>query len=74
MTDAVFAAPHRASTITTSARRAVAAALTAFATIREWRRRARSRAELAMYSQDERGDLGYAAGLDAEIGKPFWRR
>ena len=74
MTDAVFAAPHRACTITTSARRAVAAALSAFAIIREWRRRARSRAELAMYSQDERGDLGYAAGLDAEIGKPFWRR
>jgi uncharacterized protein YjiS (DUF1127 family) len=74
VTDAVVAAPHRAWTIATSARRAAAAVLSVFAVVREWRRRARSRAELAMYSQGERADLGYAAELDAEIGKPFWRR
>ena len=73
MTDAVVAAPHRAWTIATFARRVVAAVLSVFAVVGEWRRRARSRAELAMYSQHERGDLGYAAELDAEIEKPFWR-
>jgi uncharacterized protein YjiS (DUF1127 family) len=42
--------------------------------VREWRRRVRSRAELASYSFAERSDLGYAAELDGEIQKPFWRK
>ena len=46
----------------------------AYALIREWRRRARSRLELASYSREERKDLGFAANLDAEIAKPFWRK
>ena len=41
--------------------------------LREWRHRYRSRLELALYSYDERNDLGFAAELDAEIEKPFWR-
>ena len=41
--------------------------------LREWRQRYRSRLELASYSYNERGDLGFAAELDAEIEKPFWR-
>ena len=42
--------------------------------VREWHRRYRSRAELASYSWHERADLGFAAPLDAEIAKPFWRK
>ncbi len=45
-----------------------------FATIREWRHRYRSRQELALYSYDQRRDLGYAPSIDAEIEKPFWRK
>jgi uncharacterized protein YjiS (DUF1127 family) len=41
--------------------------------LREWRHRYRSRLELASYSYNERSDLGFAADLDAEIEKPFWR-
>jgi len=41
---------------------------------REWRRRYRSRCELASYAYYERSDLGFAAELDAEIAKPFWRK
>lgn len=40
---------------------------------REWHRRQRSRLELASYSLDERRDLGFAADLDAEISKRFWK-
>ena len=48
---------------------------TAIAVVREWRRRARSRRELASYSYNERSDLGcFAADLDAEIAKPFWQK
>jgi uncharacterized protein YjiS (DUF1127 family) len=46
----------------------------ACALIREWRRRYRSRWELASYSFDQRNDLGFAADLDTEIAKPFWRK
>lgn len=41
--------------------------------IREWRRRAQSRRELAMLSELERKDLGYRDRIAAEIAKPFWR-
>jgi uncharacterized protein YjiS (DUF1127 family) len=41
--------------------------------VREWRRRLRSRLELASYSHDQRRDLGFAAELDAEVTKPFWQ-
>ena len=42
--------------------------------LREWRRRYRSRWELAQYAYHERSDLGFAPELDAEITKPFWRK
>jgi uncharacterized protein YjiS (DUF1127 family) len=42
--------------------------------LREWRRRARSRKELAMYSYHERNDIRGAAQVDAEIMKPFWQK
>jgi len=44
------------------------------AVVREWRRRSRSRRELASYSYHERNDLPFAADVDAEIAKPFWRK
>lgn len=44
-----------------------------FDTLREWRRRVRSRHELAMLSELDRKDLGYPDGIQAEIAKPFWR-
>lgn len=40
----------------------------------EWRRRMRSRSELAALSDLELKDIGYPAGVAAEIDKPFWRR
>lgn len=42
--------------------------------LREWRRRYRSRLELASYSYHERNDIGFSADWDAEIQKPFWRK
>ena len=45
-----------------------------WALLREWHRRSRSRFELSNYSYHERADLGYAAELDAELSKPFWRK
>jgi hypothetical protein len=44
------------------------------ALIREWRQRCCSRQELALYSYDERSDLGFAVDLDAEIVKPLWTK
>jgi uncharacterized protein YjiS (DUF1127 family) len=55
--------PSAAGALATAARRVVS----------EWQRRHRSRRELAAYSYDQRNDLGFAAALDAEIAKPFWR-
>jgi uncharacterized protein YjiS (DUF1127 family) len=43
-------------------------------TLRDWRRRIRSRRELAALSQRDLKDLGYPAGVEAEKHKPFWRR
>ena len=42
--------------------------------LREWRRRHRTRQELALYSYHERNDLPFAGDVDAEIAKPFWKR
>jgi len=42
--------------------------------MREWRRRSRSRRELAMYSYYERNDLRGAADVDVEIAKSFWQK
>lgn len=42
--------------------------------LRDWRRRARSRRELAGLSELDLKDLGYPAGVEAEKHKPFWRR
>lgn len=47
-------------------------AKTAFDRVREWRRRSRSRRELALLSYHERNDIG-AGDANAEITKPFWR-
>jgi uncharacterized protein YjiS (DUF1127 family) len=41
-------------------------------TIREWRRRIASRRELAALTALDVRDLGYPAGREAEISKPFW--
>ena len=42
-------------------------------TIREWRRRTRSRHELAALSDSDLRDIGYPAEAKAEIQKPFWK-
>ncbi len=47
-------------------------AKSAWAVLRDWRRRSRSRWELSTYYH-ERKDLGFAPELDAELSKPFWR-
>lgn len=52
----------------------VAMAKMAVEIVREWRHRYRSRRELALYSYHERKDLGFAADIDAEIARPFWRK
>lgn len=39
----------------------------------EWRRRMRSRQELAQLSELELKDLGFRDRVAAEIAKPFWR-
>lgn len=44
----------------------------AFYVVREYRRRYRSRRELALLSYHERDDIG-AGNANAEIAKPFWR-
>src|SRR5262245_61374939 len=74
MSDAVLSG-RRVSSLqaSTLASHAAALAKSAVALIREWHRRYRSRLELAAYGHHERGDLGYAAELDAEVAKPFWR-
>lgn len=42
-------------------------------TVREWRRRANSRRELAGLSDLELRDIGNWEQIDAEKCKPFWR-
>ncbi len=42
-------------------------------TLLEWRRRIRSRQELARLSELDLKDIGYPARVDAEKAKPFWR-
>jgi uncharacterized protein YjiS (DUF1127 family) len=42
-------------------------------TIGEWRRRARSRRELALLSHAERHDLAYRYDINAETNKWFWQ-
>jgi uncharacterized protein YjiS (DUF1127 family) len=46
---------------------------TAFEVLREWRRRYRSRQELALFSRHERNDFSLSGDVDAEIAKPFWK-
>jgi len=44
------------------------------ATLREWRRRSRDRAELARFDERMLRDIGVArADVWREINKPFWR-
>jgi uncharacterized protein YjiS (DUF1127 family) len=73
MTDATLASrsPHHVSML---ANLAGAFAASMWALLREWHRRSRSRWELSTYSYHERADLGFAAELDAELTKPFWRK
>jgi uncharacterized protein YjiS (DUF1127 family) len=42
-------------------------------TLREWRRRAQSRRELAGLSYTELKDIPNGVAAEAEKGKPFWR-
>ncbi len=42
-------------------------------TLCEWRRRMRSRRELALLSALELKDIGYPARVEAEKAKAFWR-
>jgi uncharacterized protein YjiS (DUF1127 family) len=45
------------------------------AMLREWRRRARSRAELAMLDERMLRDIGVSrADIWREVNKPFWRQ
>ncbi len=73
MTNAILASrgPHHVS-MPANLARAFAASI--WALLREWHRRSRSRWELSTYSYHERADLGFAAELDAELTKPFWRK
>jgi uncharacterized protein YjiS (DUF1127 family) len=41
--------------------------------LREWRRRMRSRSELAALTDLDLKDIGYPAHAEAEKTKPFWR-
>jgi uncharacterized protein YjiS (DUF1127 family) len=51
-----------------------AALITAFGLVRECRRRARSRAELAALDERTLRDIGLTrADVWAELDKPFWR-
>jgi uncharacterized protein YjiS (DUF1127 family) len=46
-----------------------------FATLREWRRRRRERAELARLDERMLRDIGVTRGdVWNEINKPFWRQ
>jgi uncharacterized protein YjiS (DUF1127 family) len=72
MTDITYS--HRRNTFAARPKSTFAWLGSAFAVVREWRRRYRSRRELALYSLHERADLGFAAQLDFEIAKPFWRK
>ena len=73
MTDATLASrsPRHVSML---ANLAGAFAASIWALLHEWHRRSRSRWELSTYSYHGRADLGFAAELDAELTKPFWRR
>ncbi len=42
-------------------------------TLWEWRRRIKSRHELAILTDLELKDIGYPARAEAEKAKPFWR-
>ena len=41
--------------------------------IGEWRRRSRTRRELAMLGELDRHDLAYRFDVNAEMHKPFWQ-
>ena len=42
-------------------------------TVRLWRKRMRTRRELAFLSAADLRDIGYPAAVQAEMHKPFWR-
>jgi uncharacterized protein YjiS (DUF1127 family) len=70
MVDAAFSTRNRSDKPTLTLN--LTWAKMAFGVVREWRRRYRSRRELASLSYHERDDIG-AGGVSAEIAKPFWR-
>jgi uncharacterized protein YjiS (DUF1127 family) len=76
VSDTVFPtrSPLHASPTRTLAGHIGAMGASACTLIREWRHRYRSRRELALYSYDERKDLSFAAEVDSEIPKPFWKK
>ena len=65
---------HRAAAEKVTLTKMLATAGAAVAVVREWWRRYRTRQELALYSYRQRNDLPFAAEVDAEIAKPFWKR
>lgn len=73
MTDITYRS-RSASAENTTLTAILALAKAAVEVIREWRRRSRSRRELAMYSYHERNDLRGAADVDVEIAKSFWQK
>lgn len=75
MSDTTF---FSGTTLQTSIVRTIGTRLLVLATagctvLREWRHNYISRRELALYSHHERNDLSFAAEVDSEIAKPFWK-
>jgi uncharacterized protein YjiS (DUF1127 family) len=74
MADSAFLGNRINASMTATPNFILALAKAAFETLREWRRRSRSRKELALYSYHERNDVGCAMEIEVEIAKPFWRK
>ena len=76
MRDTVFPtrSPRHAFPLGTLASCIGAMGTAAYALVREWWHRYRSRLELASYSHDQRKDLGFSAEVDGEIAKPLWKK
>ena len=76
MSDNVFTiqSPRHASPLRAVAGAMDALGTSAYALVREWWRRYRSRLELTSYSHDQRKDFGFSADVDSEITKPFWKK
>jgi uncharacterized protein YjiS (DUF1127 family) len=73
MTDTAYSS-HSGSSENSVLNVILAMARTVMDVARRWHHNYRSRRELALYSYQDRNDLSFAAELDAEIAKPFWRK